>query len=85
MLERQSIIDAIEIDTAEGISWTSLLRNDSVKTRRRTLLAFAVMVRKTAMLKMKQTVLKPHQTLDQATGINLVVFYIPCMWSRSAS
>lgn len=43
--ERQSILDAIEIDAGEGISWMSLLKNDSVKTRRRTLLAFAVMVR----------------------------------------
>jgi Sugar (and other) transporter len=43
--ERQSILDAIEIDAGEGVSWMSLLKNDSVKTRRRTLLAFAVMVR----------------------------------------
>lgn len=43
--ERQSIMDAIAIDAGEGVSWMSLLKNDNVKTRRRTLLAFAVMVR----------------------------------------
>lgn len=43
--ERQSIIHAIEIDEGEGTTWLSLLKDDSVKTRRRTLLAFAVMVR----------------------------------------
>ncbi|MCJ1297571.1 hypothetical protein MMC08_000358 [Hypocenomyce scalaris] len=59
MTERQSILDAIAIDAGEGVTWMSLLKNDNVKTRRRTLLAFAVM------------------SLDQATGINLVVFYIP--------
>lgn len=45
MRERQSILDALEIDAGEDISWMSLLKNDTVKTRRRTLLAFAVMVR----------------------------------------
>ena len=45
MTERQSILDAIAIDAGEGVTWMSLLKNDNVKTRRRTLLAFAVMVR----------------------------------------
>lgn len=43
--EKQSILDAIAIDEAESTSWMSMFKNDDVKTRRRTLLAFAVMVR----------------------------------------
>ncbi|EXA33093.1 hypothetical protein FOVG_15696 [Fusarium oxysporum f. sp. pisi HDV247] len=59
-LEQESIAKALELESRESSnSWLSLFKNDAVKTRRRVLLAYAVMI------------------LDQATGINLVVFYIP--------
>ncbi|EXK78978.1 hypothetical protein FOQG_16387 [Fusarium oxysporum f. sp. raphani 54005] len=59
-LEQESIANALELESRESSnSWLSLFKNDAVKTRRRVLLAYTVMI------------------LDQATGINLVVFYIP--------
>ena len=45
--ERDAITQALELETAEeGSSWLSLFRNDAVKTRRRVILAYIVMVSK---------------------------------------
>ncbi|KAF7557712.1 hypothetical protein G7Z17_g434 [Cylindrodendrum hubeiense] len=58
--EKASISAALELEAQESSSsWFALFKDDTVKTRRRVLLAYAVMI------------------MDQATGINLVVFYVP--------
>lgn len=43
--EMQSILSALAMDENNGSSWISLFKKDDIKTRRRVLLAFAVMVR----------------------------------------
>jgi MFS family permease len=44
-LEQESIAKALELESRESSnSWLSLFKNDAVKTRRRVLLAYAVMV-----------------------------------------
>ncbi|KAF2021198.1 general substrate transporter [Aaosphaeria arxii CBS 175.79] len=58
--EKASINTALELESLENSSgFFSILKKDAVKTRRRVILAYAVMI------------------MDQATGINLVVFYVP--------
>ncbi|KAH7136923.1 general substrate transporter [Dactylonectria estremocensis] len=65
--EKQSINTALELEAQESTSsWWSIFKEDSVKTRRRILLAYAVMI------------------MDQATGINLVVFYVPSALTLNA-
>lgn len=75
--EKHSINTALELESQESsASWMSLFQDDAVKTRRRILLAYAVMV-----FHQHLEFLLPAdftQIMDQATGINLVVFYVPC-------